>query len=41
MILETKCENFKLQSFSFTQGKQGLVIKDSIRLYCYQIKKFI
>lgn len=41
IILETKCENFKLQSFSFTQGKQRLVIKDSIKPHCYQIKKII
>lgn len=32
MILETICENFALQSSSSSQGKQGLIIKDAIKL---------
>lgn len=41
MILETICENFASQNSSSIQGKQGLIIKDAIKLYRCQITKFI
>lgn len=41
MILETNCEISASQCSSFTQRKQGLVIKDAIKIYCCQITKTI